>query len=76
MVLMKLRLDLHVEDLGYRFGISLRTVTRTVQRWIEVMFEHLKFLIKWPAQEVAFHNMPQIFKDLYPCSYTLHHRLF
>ncbi len=39
MVLMKLRLDLHVEDLGYRFGISLRTVTRTVQRWIEVMFD-------------------------------------
>ena len=30
------------------------------------MFIHLKFLIKWPTQEAARANMPQIFKDLYP----------
>ena len=30
------------------------------------MYAHLKFLIKWPSQEVCRANMPQVFKDLYP----------
>ena len=38
------------------------------QQWIEVMFIHLKFLIKWPMQEAARANMLQIFKDLYRCT--------
>ena len=66
MVLMRLRLNLRMEDLSYRFGISLTSVIEIFQKWIEVMFVHLKFLIKWPTQEIAFQNMPQIFKDLYP----------
>ena len=66
MVLMRLRLNLQIEDLSYRFGVSLSTVHDIFQKWIEVMFVHLKFLIKWPAQDVARMNMPQLFKDLYP----------
>ena len=55
-----------MEDLSYRFGISLTSVIEIFQKWIEVMLVHLKILIKWPTQEIAFQNMPQIFKDLYP----------
>ena len=66
MVLMRLRLNLQIEDLSYRFGVSLSTVHDIFQKWIEVMFVHLKFLIKWPAQDVARMNMPQLFIDLYP----------
>ena len=66
MVLMRLRLNLRIEDLSYRFGIALSTVSDIFQKWIEVMFIHLKFLIKWPTQEAARTNMPQLFKDLYP----------
>ena len=66
MVLMRLRLNLRIEDLSYRFGITLSTASNIFQKWIEVMFIHLKFLIKWPTQEAARANMPQIFKDLYP----------
>ena len=59
--------NLRFEDLGYRCGISVTTVTvRLFQKWIDLMFVNMKFLVKWPQQDVGFLNMPQIFKDLYP----------
>ena len=63
---MRLRLNLRVEDLSYRFSISLSTVSDIFQRWIDLLFTHLSFLIHWPSQEIVHNNMPQIFKDLYP----------
>ena len=66
LVLMRLRLNLRVEDLSYRFSISLSTVSDIFQRWIDLLFTHLSFLIHWPSQEIVHNNMPQIFKDLYP----------
>ena len=66
LVLMRLRLNLRVEDLSYRFGCSLSSVSETFQRWIDRMFASLKCLIIWPSQEIIQSNMPQIFKELYP----------
>ena len=66
LALMRLRLNLHIEDLSYRFDVSLSTVHDVFQKWLEVMFVHLKFLIKWPEQDIVRTNMPRIFKDLYP----------
>ena len=66
LVLMRLRLNLMVEDLGYRFNISKSTVCRIFRTWIDVMYVKLDFLIVWPSKEIILHNMPQIFKDLYP----------
>lgn len=65
LVLMKLRLNLLMEDLAYRFGISKSTAT-IFHEWISVMFVRLKFLIHWPSKDVAKANMPQVFYDLYP----------
>ena len=66
LVLVRLRLGLHVEDLGYRFGISNTSVTRIFQKWLEVMYHRLHFLIKWPEREVIRQNMPMAFKQLFP----------
>ena len=66
MVLMRLRLNLRVEDLSYRFKISLSSVYDHFTTWIEVMYVHLRSLIKWPTKVTICANMPQIFKDLYP----------
>ena len=65
-VLMRLRLNLMLEDLGYRFHVSKSTISRIFQAWIDVMYARLKFLIVWPSRDVVRHNMPQVFKDLYP----------
>ena len=66
MVLMRLRLQLPIEDLSYRFMVSVTTVCETFQKWIDVMHAHLQFLIVWPSHETVRTNMPQVFKDLYP----------
>lgn len=63
MVLMRLRLNLRVEDLGSAFHCPL---------YLESFTSGWKWCLNiwniWPAQEAAFHNMPQILKDLYPCT--------
>jgi len=66
LVLMRLHLNLLTEDLAYRFGTAKSTVTNVFNTWIDVTATRLKFLIKWPTQEMAQANMPQIFKKTYP----------
>ena len=48
---MKLRLDLSEEDIAYRFRISQSTVSRISGKWIKIMAESLKFLIRWPSRD-------------------------
>ena len=72
LVLMKLRLNLKVEDLAYRFGIAQSTVCRICQRWLDVMYKRLRFLIHWPERDILWQNMPESFKQLYPrCACTI-----
>ena len=66
LVLVKLRLDLHFQDMAYRFAVSLGTITNIFHEWLEIMSMRLKFLIMWPSREILSENMPQVFKDLYP----------
>ena len=66
LTLMRLRLNLRIEDLSYRFGIAVSSTGDIFHKWIDRMHAHLKFLIKWPTQETCRTNMPQLFKDLYP----------
>ena len=66
LVLMRLRLNLQVEDLSYRFDVAPSTVTEVFDKWIRTMDTCLKFLIMWPSRESVYSNMPQIFRDLYP----------
>ena len=66
LTLMRLRLNLRMEDLAYRFDIGSSTASDIFSRYIDLIYVHLKFLIKWPSQEVCRANMPQVFKDLYP----------
>ena len=65
-VLMKLRLNLKMEDLASCFRIGLGSVSRIVQRWLDVMHIRLKFLIVWPERDILRHNLPSSFKQHYP----------
>ena len=61
LVLIRLRLYVFLQDLGYRFGISRRTVNRMISTWIEVMDARLTPLISWPDRESLWATMPQSF---------------
>ena len=58
---MRLRLDSPLQDLAYRFGISLATASRIFERSIDVMYTRLKFLIIWPEREELRCTMPSVF---------------
>ncbi|XP_068688434.1 uncharacterized protein [Montipora foliosa] len=62
MVLMKLRLNLPHQDLAYRFGVSMSTVSRTFAHWLVIMDVRLSPLIRWPEREELWKTMPQCFK--------------
>ena len=59
--LMRIRLNLSVEDLGYRFKISSSTVSRIFLNVLDVMFQRLSFLVKWPSHEILWETTPMYF---------------
>ena len=63
LTLMRLRLNLNFEDLGYRFGIHQSTVTRYFSKWIDVMYVRLStnFMV-WPARDELRLTMPMFFR--------------
>lgn len=65
MVLMKLRLGLLNEDLGYRFGVSNSTVSRIFHKWLESMYCRLKPCIRWPDKETVRKTLPIAFQKHY-----------
>ena len=66
MVLVRLKLGLFEQDLAYRFGISVSTVSRICITWISFLYVKLKELPLWPCRDMVQANMPQSFKKLYP----------
>ncbi len=63
MVLMKLCLNADNELLSSRFNIHASTVSRYFQKWINVIHERLKPLVKWPEHEQLYLTMPREFKN-------------
>ena len=66
LVLIRLRLGLFLQDLANRFRVSPSVVSRIFQKWLDVMCARLTFLISWPTREINLHNMPAVFKQIYP----------
>ena len=63
LILMRLRLNLSVQDLGYRFGIHSSTVSKVFQSCIHTMFTAMKFLVRWPQRDELRLTMPLCFKE-------------
>ncbi|KAJ1520332.1 hypothetical protein ONE63_004530 [Megalurothrips usitatus] len=61
-VMLRLRLNLLIEDLAYRFQVSQPTISRIMTKWLEVMSLRLKSLLVWPDRETLRKTMPECFK--------------
>lgn len=62
MFLMKLRLNLPVQDLAYRFGVSVSCVSRVFKRWLNDSHDQLRWLVTWPGRDELRLSMPRAFK--------------
>ena len=62
LVLIKLRLNVPLQDLAFRFGVSLSTVSRTFTAWLTVMDVRLSPLIRWPERDDLWRTMPMCFQ--------------
>lgn len=50
MVLMKLRLDVQLQNLADQFNISTSSAGSIFSKWIDLLYHKLSFLIHWPDQ--------------------------
>ena len=66
LTLVRLRLALREEDLAYRFGVSVSTVSRLVTTWICFLHDYLAKLTWWPRKEVVLQHLPAAFREKYP----------
>ena len=62
LTLMKIRLNLRDQDLGFRFSVSQFTVSRIFLKWIDILYVHLKPIIQWPSREAVAKTMPFDFR--------------
>ena len=65
LVLMKLRLGVPNDDLGYRFNITATAVSSIFHKWINVMSIELKCLTCWPDSVTLHENLPECFRKHY-----------
>ena len=61
LALIKLRQNPGMEDLSYRFGISVSLVTKIFHIWLDALYQVLSGLIIWPSTD--FVEMPDAFSN-------------
>lgn len=67
LTLMRLRLDLRNQDLAYRFGVKVGTVTRTVHQMVGIMSSTLvPTAVFWPSRAELRKNLPAALRATHP----------
>ncbi|XP_021346079.1 uncharacterized protein LOC110445671 [Mizuhopecten yessoensis] len=64
MVCLKLRHGLRQEFLADLFSVSVMTVSRIINTWINFMFDHMQSLIPWPSREQILSNLPKHYTEM------------
>jgi len=64
--LMRLRLNLSAQDLGYQFKVHASTISRTFEFVIALLYAKLKHLIIWPTRDALKKTMPMVVRKHYP----------
>lgn len=64
-VLMKLRLNLSLQDLAYRFDVSKATVSRIFSSVVHVMYVRMGGFILWPERDELRRTMPMEFRKYF-----------
>ena len=63
--LIRLRMNYLFKDLAYQLNISVATVQRSFHSVLDVLYQRLSFLIRWPERDGLRKTMPMCFRALY-----------
>ena len=63
MTLMRLRLNLTIADLAYRFAISTSTTSADILKWSDIDYNRLEVMLKWPSQDNLIATTPMFFRQ-------------
>ena len=63
MTLMRLRLNLTIADLAYMFAISTSTTSADILKWINIAYNRLGVMLKWPSQDDLLATTPMSFRQ-------------
>jgi hypothetical protein len=65
MFFLKIRLNLHDEDIAHRFSVHNSTVSRNFHRVLDVLYIKLKVFVKWPDRDTLRLTMPTSFRKFF-----------
>ena len=65
LVMMRLHLNVGVQDLGYRFDVHPSTVCRYFSKWLDVLYTKLHCFINWPERDTLLKTMPMAFRKAF-----------
>ena len=71
LLMIKLRLNLKLKDLAFRFGISTSTVSRYITTWICFLYHHLKEINWTPSVEQVQGTLPHSFRKQFPNTFAI-----
>ena len=71
LTLVKLRLNLKVKDLAFRFGLSPGRISCYLTTWICFLYQHLSELDWMPTVQQVSGTLPSAFKDEYASTYAI-----
>ena len=65
MFFLKICLNLYDEDIAYRFGIHVSTVSQNFHRVLDILSVYTTGFIKWPDRETLQLTMPSSFRKFF-----------
>ena len=71
LTLVKLKLDLNMLDIAFRFGISSSSVSRYFITWVCFLFHQLNELNWYPSTDQVKGTMPTVFQEKYPSTVAI-----
>ena len=71
LTLVKLRLNLKLTDLAFRFGLSTTITSRYLTTWISFLYHHLKEIEWMPAVDQVAGTLPTAFRDKFPTTFAI-----
>ena len=71
LTLVKLKLNLKVTDLAFRFGLSASLTSRYITTWICFLYHHFRELDWMPAVDQVLGTLPSVFRERYPTTFAI-----